>query len=90
MLLYVMEELRMGGDPWAEGRRRELWRVTTGARVFGLLRQAAWVGGGSGWSAGRLPGGRLDTRLFGGKPAPLLQHSGSDEKRQSMVLRHLL
>lgn len=61
-----------------------------GARVFGLLRQAAWVGGGSGWSAGRLPGGRLDTRLFGGKPAPLLQHSGSDEKRQSMVLRHLL
>jgi hypothetical protein len=32
----------------------------------------------------------LDMLLIMGIPAPLLQHCGSDEKRQSMVLRCLL
>jgi hypothetical protein len=77
MPLFASEELRsdqesMGGLwPGAEGKRAGggLWLVTTG-----LAQPAAWVGRSHGWSAGKPPDGRLDSR---GRPAPLLQHSGS-------------
>jgi hypothetical protein len=66
--------------------------VAMGTRESGWLRQlaqwVAWVGRSCGWKAGRLPGGRLDVWLIRGKPAPLPQHC--DEKRLSMVFRHLL
>jgi hypothetical protein len=52
------------------------------ARSVILLQGSTWAGG---WNTGR-----VDMQLVRGRPAPLLQHCGSDEKRQSMVLRHLL
>ena len=78
-----------------KGRRRALAGYCGEERVW--LAQAAGsagglhgLAGGCGWSTGRPPGRRLDAQLIRGRPAPLLQHGGPDEKRQSMVLRHLL
>ena len=73
------EELRTGGDsgPGVQRERaekKEFWQVTAATGVLGLLRQVAWVG------------------LAGLLGEDLLCSSTADpnEKRQYMVVRHLL
>ena len=61
-----------------------------GESVLGLLGQVTWLGGDHVWENREAFCRRLNTWLFRGRPAPLLQHGGPDEKSQSMVLRHLL
>ena len=67
-----------GGE---NGRRRVLQLCPTGTRVLDRLRKH-WFGGDCDW--------RLDEQLIRGRLASLLRTADPDEKRQSMVLRHLL
>jgi hypothetical protein len=87
---FSLADIPDTGQGGAEGKRvgGELWQVISVMTVW-LAQRTSWVGGDLGWSTGSLPCGRLDSL----EKRNLLHCSnmaGSDERRLSMFLRHLL
>lgn len=74
-------------------RRREHWLSSHGEESvwLALVASSGQVVVGGGWEHREISWWEvLSKHLLTGMPAPLLQLSRSDEKRQLMVLRHLL
>ena len=87
-------------------RHTLVWGLKGNVQEEGALAQFTWggeclaslggflsgqVGGGGGWEHREISWWEvLSKHLLTGMPAPLLQLSRSDEKRQLMVLRHLM
>jgi hypothetical protein len=99
MLLYVSEELRTECGPsggfWPGGRRERGWRRALAGYLMeervassgGCLCRLLDLAGGRDWSSGRPPGGEIRCTSLEGNLLHRSNIAGSDEKRQSMVLR---
>jgi hypothetical protein len=85
---------RAGSSPGPRGKRGELQLDPLGTKSLTcLLRQQfwAWLGGGLGWGHWEAFYREVwQQRLLKRRPSPLFPMADPDEKRQAMVLRHLL